>query len=106
MRSSSSRKLECSPEHRKILTETVFKECSPGTVVKDFEILLESLRQGDLRITVTQQLPIRVLPELNARLTHPLESGLRRPQQKSYPHLNGLYLLVRASGLTYVGGTR
>ncbi len=105
MSRSSSRNLECSPEHRKILTETAFTDRSPGTIVEDFEVLLEYLRQGDLPISVTHQLPIRVLPEINARLTHPLESGLRRPLQKSYPHLNGLYLLVRASGLTCVGGT-
>lgn len=46
-----------------------------------------------------------MLSEINARLTHPLQLGLKRPQQKSYPHIHGLYLLVRASGLTYVGGT-
>jgi hypothetical protein len=31
--------------------------------------------------------------------------NLKRPQQKSYPPIQGLYLLLRASGLTYVGGT-
>ncbi|MBA3322500.1 MAG: plasmid pRiA4b ORF-3 family protein, partial [Pyrinomonadaceae bacterium] len=30
----------------------------------------------------------------------PLRSGLKRLQQKSYPHINGLYLLLRASGLS------
>ena len=27
---------------------------------------------------------------------------MNRPQQKSYPHINGLYLLVRALGLTCI----
>jgi len=62
-------------------------------------------REGDLPITGTCQLPNRVLPEINARLAHPLQLGLKRPRQKSYPHIQGLYLLARASGLTGVGGT-
>jgi hypothetical protein len=42
------------------------------------------------------------LAELNARLSKPLHILLRRPQQKSYPHINGLYLLLRASGLSLI----
>ena len=42
------------------------------------------------------------LAELNARLSKPLRILLRRPQQKSYPHINGLYLLLRASGLSLI----
>ncbi|GAB4459490.1 MAG: hypothetical protein Kow0031_39470 [Anaerolineae bacterium] len=36
---------------------------------------------------------------LNRRLSRTLQLGLKRPQQKSYPHINGLYLLLRATGL-------
>jgi Plasmid pRiA4b ORF-3-like protein len=42
------------------------------------------------------------LAELNALLSRPLAIALKRPQQKSYPHINGLFVLLRASGLTYV----
>ncbi|MGH9903869.1 MAG: hypothetical protein ACRD68_18830 [Pyrinomonadaceae bacterium] len=31
-------------------------------------------------------------------LKKPHRIGLKRPQQKSYPRVNGLYLLLRASG--------
>jgi len=53
-------------------------------------------------------LPLRCLPDLNARMTFPLQLGLKRPQQKSYPHLNGLYLLLRGSGLSRIeaGGAK
>jgi hypothetical protein len=46
-----------------------------------------------------------VLPEINARLAHPVVLGLKRPQLKSYPHIQGLYLLLRASGLGCIRGT-
>jgi hypothetical protein len=45
-------------------------------------------------------LPLRVLAPLNQKLSRPVELDLKRPQLKSYPPLNGLFLLIRASGLT------
>jgi hypothetical protein len=32
----------------------------------------------------------------------PLDVKLKRPQQKSFPRINALYLLLRASGLTQI----
>ena len=34
--------------------------------------------------------------ELDQRMTKPLRPRLKRRQQKSFPHLNGLYLLLRS----------
>ena len=42
---------------------------------------------------------MKSLTELNQRLSEPIQTALKRPQQKSYPPINGLYLLLRASGL-------
>lgn len=94
-----------SSEHKRFLQDLTIGEDGPGTILRDFEALLGYFREGDLPITGTCQLPNRVLPEINVRLTHPLQLGLKRPRQKSYPHIQGLYLLARASGLTCVGGT-
>jgi hypothetical protein len=59
-----------------------------------------------LRCSKTYQLlPIKVLPAIKARLAQPIDSGLKRPQLKSYPHVQGLYLLLRASGLGCIRGT-
>jgi len=100
-----SKRLKFSSKHKQILQDLVFKESGPHTVLRDFDMFLDYLRESDLSVTNKHQLPIRVLPEINERLTRPLQLGLKRPQQKSYPHIHGLYLLVRASGLTCVGGT-
>ena len=94
-----------SSKHKQVLRDLGIGESGPGTILRDFEMLLDYIRERDLPVTGKYQLPLRVLPEINARLTHPLQLGLKRPQQKSYPHIHGLYLLVRASGLTYIGGT-
>lgn len=105
MRKISSVKPELSPEHKQVLKDVVIDENGPGSITRDFNLLLKFLGKQGFPVTGAHQLPIRALPEINALMTHPLQQGLRRPQQKSYPHINGLYLLVRASGLTFVGGT-
>jgi hypothetical protein len=56
-------------------------------------------------LTPALQLNLKTAAEINARLAHPIEHGLKRAQFKSYPHVQGLYLLVRALGLTRLGGS-
>jgi hypothetical protein len=81
-------------------------EDGPGTVLRDFQTLLSFVRERKLPVSKTHQLPPRkVLPELNARLARPIKLGLKQPQLKSYPHIQGLYLLLRASGLGCIRGT-
>jgi hypothetical protein len=50
-------------------------------------------------------LPIKLINELDLRLSRPLRLKMARPQIKSHPYLHGLNLLLRASGLTRVDGT-
>lgn len=100
-----SQPIKFSPEHKRVLQNLVIGKDGPGTIVRDFEAMLGFLKMQDLPVTGRHQLTLRALPHINARLARPLQLGLKRPQQKSYPHINGLYLLVRASGLTYIGGT-
>lgn len=75
-------------------------------MLHDFGAFLSFIGQQGIPLTGMRQLRRRLLPEINARLTRPLQHGLTKPLQKSYPHIHGLYLLVRASGLTVVGGTK
>jgi hypothetical protein len=101
----SSKKLKFSPEHKRLLRSLTIDESGPGTILHDFDALLAFIGRQELTVTPMHQLPRRTLPEINARLARPLQLGLKKPLQKSYPHIHGLYLLVRASGLTCVEGT-
>lgn len=95
-----------SAKYRQILTAQMIDAHGPGTVLCDFDTLLDVV--GVEGIAVTSQkhlLPLNALAPLNARMTHPIELGLKRPQQRSYPHINALYLLLRASGLTDIEGS-
>lgn len=94
-------------EDQQILQSQAIDEAGPGTVLDDFEVLLQFIGPEGIAVSGKNDLlPMKVLPQLNAQLTHAIEIGLKRPQQKSYPHINGLHLLLRATGLAYVERTR
>ena len=93
-------------EHKRTLRALAFDDRGPGTVLRDFDTLLSFVRGRDLRVSKTYHLlPRKILPEINAQLVHPLEIGLKQPQIKSFPHIQGLYLMLRATGLGVIGGT-
>jgi hypothetical protein len=97
---------ELSVEQRQMLRQQVINEDGPGTILRDFETLLDFVGLEGVQVTDTRHfLRVNDLPGLNARLIHPLQLGLKRPQQKSYPHIHGLYWLLRATGLTYLDET-
>jgi hypothetical protein len=92
-----------SRDEQRILRDQVIDEHRPGTILADFQTLLEFIGNAGLIVSGKHNLlPLGLLSQLNARLGRPMAIGLERPQQKSYPNLNGLYLLLRATGLAYV----
>ena len=75
-------------------------EAPPGTIVRDFDALLDYLGQDGIPVSPkTSEFAIARLPELNGLLTHPALIGLSRGRQVSYPHVDSLHLLLRFSRL-------
>ena len=75
---------------------------SPGTILQDFQTLIDFIGSAGIRTGSHQgNLPAAVLPELNARLHHPLELHLQRPLLRDYPHIAGLYILLRVMDLAH-----
>jgi hypothetical protein len=92
-------------EHEHTLRALRVTPDGPGTVLRDFSALLEFVQGHKLTVSKARQHPtLKFLPAMNALLTHPIVARLKRPVLKSYPHLQGLYLLLRASGLAQVSG--
>src|SRR5436309_15708606 len=88
-----------------ILKRQPIDESGPGTILRDFQTLLDFI--GTIGIKTggkNYRLPLATLGELDERMSHPLRPRKSRPQQLSYPHLNGLYLLLRTSGLGVSSG--
>lgn len=76
---------------------------APGTILQDFQTALEIIDDRGIPVSGRrQQFSLKVLEDLNQRLINPIQIDLKRPQQKSYPNLHGLYLLLRATGITDV----
>ncbi|MCG6862514.1 MAG: plasmid pRiA4b ORF-3 family protein [Chromatiaceae bacterium] len=86
----------------RLLETQDFEQRAPGTILRDFETLLSLIGDQGLPVTPSHLLAIKSLETINRSLTHPLELGLKRAMQKSYPHISGLYLLLRATGLTLI----
>lgn len=80
---------------------------NPGSILRDFETCLEFIRnEGGIPASGKHNLfAISLLPELNDKMSHPIKIDMTRPQQKSYPNINGLYLLLRTTGLIFVKQT-
>ncbi|MBD2327177.1 plasmid pRiA4b ORF-3 family protein [Alkalinema sp. FACHB-956] len=84
------------------LKAQVIDATHPGSILQDFQTLLDEIGQGIVVSAAQKQLPLKFLADLNDRLTTPLQLDLARPQQKSYPNIQGLYLLLKATGLAVI----
>lgn len=101
MQSDKTFKSDLLPIHHKILRTQDVDEKSPGSILTDFETLLKFISPDGIPVSGRLNLlPLKMLPDINAQMAHPLDIDLKRPQQKSYPHINGLFLLLRMTGLT------
>ncbi len=99
----NKKKFLFTPEQIELLKKQQFSDTQPGTLLKDFNSLLAFIGDQGIAVSEKSQLfAMNTLPALNQLLTHPLDVKLKRPLQKSFPHLNALYLLLRSSGLAYI----
>ncbi|MGH9768237.1 MAG: plasmid pRiA4b ORF-3 family protein [Blastocatellia bacterium] len=86
-----------------VLREQRITETEPGSVAREFETFIGFIASRNVFASGKNDLlPMSALAELNARMTRPIEIRLKRPMQKSYPNLHGLYLMARASGIMRV----
>ena len=80
------------------LRRQLIDDNGPGTILRDFQTLLDFVGTGGVRATGKYHLlPMDRLFDLDERLTNPLRPRLTRPQLRSFPHIMGLYLLLRAT---------
>lgn len=96
-------KATLTPDQIQCLKNQTFSDNEPGTLLKDFSVLHHFIGSEGIPVSGKNHLiGIKLLPQLNQLMSRPLDVKLKRPQQKSFPHINGLYLLLRASGLTQI----
>jgi Plasmid pRiA4b ORF-3-like protein len=100
------RDIQFTADHERILREQAFTADQPGSVLDDFGMVLEFLRyhKGVEAAGKHNLLPMKLIGELDHCLSRPLHLEMKRPLLRSHPYLQGLNLLLRASGLTRVEG--
>ena len=93
-------------EYQRILQEQSIDVTGPGTILRDFESLLQCVQDSSsFKVTGKYNLvPVNMLADINALFAHPIRVDLRRPQQKSYPNILALYWLLRANGFIFIEG--
>ncbi|ANV88961.1 hypothetical protein [Picosynechococcus sp. PCC 7117] len=91
-----------SAEEKNILQNQAISATEPGTILKDFQTTLDFISEGVPVSSKLKQLSAKFVIDLNSRLSHPIDSDLKRPVQKSYPNIHGLYLLLRTTGIAKI----
>ncbi|EGV17566.1 IS1096 element passenger TnpR family protein [Thiocapsa marina] len=81
------------------LDSHTFDPRAAGTLLADFDRLLELIGDRGLALSPKHAFASTSLEAINQGLAKPVRLGLKRTMQKSYPVIGGLYLLLRASGL-------
>lgn len=92
-----------SEDEEALLQAQQITETEPGSILQDFQSLLDFIGSKGMPVSGKRHLiSLKLLGELNQRLRNPLKVDFKRPQQKSYPPLHGLYLLLRATGMANI----
>ena len=96
---------EFTEDHENCLREQVITADQPGPILSDFRMLLDFLAPKGVETAGKYNLlPLKFIKELDSCLSRPLHLELKRPLLRSHPYLQGLNLLLRASGLSRVEG--
>ncbi|MCY2994709.1 MAG: hypothetical protein NTY19_43635 [Planctomycetota bacterium] len=92
--------------HAETLRTQTFDDFSPGPILHDFQVMLGHIGTDGVKAAGQYNLlPLDAIPVLDERLARPLRLQMKRPQLRSHPYLQGLHLLLRASGITCVQGS-
>src|SRR5438093_12702111 len=94
-------------ECRRRLTEQQIVPGNPGTILKDIDTLIQFVGEdGIVTGSRNAAFPAARLPELNAKVSDPIELSLKRALLRDYPNLAGLFVLLRVMDLLQFKGSR
>jgi hypothetical protein len=94
-------------ECQRRLTDQQIVPGDPGTILKDIDTIIEFIGPGGIvSKSRNATLPAERLPELNAKMSHPVELALKRALLKDYPNLAGIFILLRVLELLHMRAGR
>lgn len=97
--------IELSETTATILKSQTINDTTPGSILCDFQVLINAIgADGIVSSGKYCLIPAKLLEDINQQLSKPIKITLQRVQQKSYPPIHGLYLLLRATGIVSAVG--
>lgn len=94
---SIEKKNPLSLEHQQALGSQSITDNEPGSILRDFEMALEFIATHKIKLSPTHNFfGGETLTQLNALMSSPIRMALQRLAPKSYPNINGNYLLMTA----------
>lgn len=100
MNQNDSEFFHLTSKEQQFLSHLTVSDELPGSIVRDFNTVLGMVGERGMETGGKYGFfPMGRLAEINAKLTHSIQLTSQRPQQKSFPHIHGLYLLLRATGI-------
>ncbi len=82
------------------LSELIISDTFPGTIISDFEAFIDIVKNNEVLLATSQKsVTVSQLHDINKQLPTQWEVSLKRPLQKSFPNIHGLFLLLRCSGI-------
>jgi hypothetical protein len=91
-----------SEKHAQVLCEQSVTSTTPGPILHDFTVLLQYVQENETLLSKTGLLPLKALYPINEAMHRPLAVGLARPKLRSLPNIEGLYMVLRATGLVRI----
>jgi hypothetical protein len=78
-------KLPLTEDKKQLLQQKTISQNTPGTILRDFQTILEFLQPEGVEISSTHhQFSLKYLQQLNSQLSYSIDINLKRPVQKSY----------------------
>jgi hypothetical protein len=97
------RDLKLTKAQEQCLRDQAITADQPGPILRDFRVLLDFVGPQGVEVGGKYNLlPLKFIGELDQLISRPLHLDMKRPQLRSHPYLQGLNLMLRASGLTRV----
>jgi hypothetical protein len=94
-------------ECQRRLTAQQITPGGPGTILKDIETFLEFVGlDGIITQSRSGCVPVDRVPELNLKISNPIQLNLNRALLQDYPNLAGLFILLRVMDLLQIKSNR
>lgn len=100
MNSNRKTKFKFTEQQKELLKNLMISQINPGVILEDFNSLIEYIKTNDVASTKSYNyISLKHLLPINNILSRPIKINLKRPQKKSFPNIQGLFLLLRGIGI-------